>query len=268
MSARASFDSFATSNADQFVKEYVKNQFPDGLGNQYEMMATDGELYGHHQIFRDLFLSQIVNGSMKSSGLQLEFPAVWLEKNSELPFGKIIEKTSWSCHHGIERCQDECGCTPGAKWKQPLREFLIDIASDIDNQCDQFMRKVEIDLENARTSYIEVLMGETSFDSWITVQTKRILSQSERITLAFLFKAQEYRLRVFTSCGWFFEDFDRIEPRNSVICAAYGIFLIEQALGVSLEAKYKTSLSRIKSEVSGITGDLVFYEAIKNFFKS
>jgi hypothetical protein len=54
----------------------------------------------------------------------------------------------------------------------------------------------------------------------------------QRATL--LLDAQRERQRMFTSCGWFFEDFDRIEPRNCVAYAAQAVRLARQATGVDL----------------------------------
>ncbi len=262
LSSRVSFDSFATSNADQFMNEHVRNRFTKSLERQYVMLATDGELYGHHQEYRDLFLSQLVNGSITTSGLFLDFPATWLQKKDELPSVEIIENTSWSCHHGIKRWCEECGCTPGATWKYYLRQTLNGIASDIDFHCDQYFSKFGIDLVSSRDTYVHVVNGEIAFDHWILNQTATDFSENELSKLKLLFQAQEFRLRMFASCGWFFEKFDRIEPKNNLISAAYSIFLVEKALEVNLLPKYESSLSKIGSEVNGKD---VFIEAYNRF---
>jgi len=262
LSSRASFDSIATSNADQFMNEHVRNGFTKSLEKQYVMLATDGELYGHHQEYRDLFLSQLVNGSIQNSGLFLDFPAAWLHKKSEIPYAEIIENTSWSCHHGIARWREECGCTPGATWKLQLRNSLTDIARDIDFLCDQYFRRIGIDLDRSRHSYIKVLNGEIDFDDWILVQTATELTEREIKKLGMLFKAQEFRLRMFASCGWFFDRFDRIEPKNNLISSAFAVFLIEKALEIKLAQRYETSLSKIGNEVNGKD---VFMEAYNRF---
>jgi hypothetical protein len=226
------------------------------------MLATDGELYGHHQEYRDLFLGQLVNGAINSSGIYLDFPATWLGKKSELSSAEIIENTSWSCHHGVSRWREDCGCTPGATWKYYLRQALNRIASDIDTLCDQFFSKSGINLTSARNAYIHVVNGEITFDHWILNQSSTIFTTSEIAKLELLFKAQKFRLRMFASCGWFFDRFDRIEPKNNLISAAYAIFLVEKALGIDLVYQYETSLSLIGNEVNGKD---VFVEAYNRF---
>ena len=53
-------------------------------------------------------------------------------------------------------------------------------------------------------------------------------------TIQILLAAQYERQRVFTSCGWFFDDFGRIEPQNNVAYAAQAVWLTYLATGVDL----------------------------------
>lgn len=265
ISAQASFDRMATSNADQFVNDAIRPLFGDNENTQLIMMATDGELYGHHQEFREMFLSQMVNGSLKSAGISLEFPERYLAEQKDIPAARIRENTSWSCHHGIRRWQQECECSPGAKWKKPLREYMNSIANDIDLHCKEYMQPLGIDLDESRKSYIDVMLDEISFDSWLSNQTIRKLDKREQPILAKLFRAQEFRLRMFVSCAWFFSEFDRIEPRNSIINAVYAVFLVENALQENLAEKYARMFSSVIGENHQVTGDKLFSQYHKIF---
>jgi hypothetical protein len=80
--------------------------------------------------------------------------------------------------------------------------------------------------------------------------------QIHRIHL--MLEAQRERQRMFTSCGWFFEDFDRIEPRNNVAYAAQATLLAKQATEVDLEALILPDLARVRSERSNLSADRVF----------
>jgi len=254
LSTKASFDTHATTNADRFVEENVKRMYTKSLEKQYVLLATDGELYGHHQEYRDLFLGHLVNGSINESGLKLDFPAVWLQKVGELPIAEIIKNTSWSCHHGVSRWHEACDCTPRAAWKPYLRQSIELIARDVDDLCKNEFEKFGIDFLEARNSYIEVLNEEIGFKDWIQTKTNYPLNEAETQRLKTIFRAQDYRLRMFASCGWFFDRFDRIEPKNNLIYAAYTVFLVERVLNIELAKKYSSLLQQIRDEGLNYSG--------------
>ena len=73
-----------------------------------------------------------------------------------------------------------------------------------------------------------------------------------------LLAAQTERQRMFTSCGWFFEDFDRIEPKNNVRYAAQAVWLTQLATGVDLSGQAVEWLRPVKSWKNGLRADEVF----------
>ena len=101
-------------------------------GSQFFLAATDGELYGHHQPDRDKFLAHLLDGAVDNAGILRSYPAAWLRDHPLEESAEILENTSWSCHHGIERWRDVCGDAPNATWKKPLREFLSQLCLAID----------------------------------------------------------------------------------------------------------------------------------------
>jgi len=119
----------ATTNADVFAQAEILTRFSAEKSQRGEtqilLIATDGELYGHHQAFRDQFLAHLVNGASTNLGIDKTYPTLWLRSHPPRRSISILEKTSWSCHHGVLRWMGECGCTPeyGA-WKAYLRAPL------------------------------------------------------------------------------------------------------------------------------------------------
>ncbi len=106
MSTLISFNPTSTINADRFVKEIiVPNLGSSDNSNSKKILivATDGELYGHHQSFRDKFLAQLMNGALADHKINHTFPALWLRNNPPVKTIKIRDNTSWSCHHGVAR---------------------------------------------------------------------------------------------------------------------------------------------------------------------
>ena len=133
LSSRISFDPGSTENADQFIRGYVKPEFTNKNENQWIMMASDGELYGHHQVFRDKFLSYLLNGSLAGQNIDYSFPGLQLQKQQVFPVMKIREGTSWSCHHGVQRWRGVCACTPNSEWKKHLRDALEVLALNVNS---------------------------------------------------------------------------------------------------------------------------------------
>ena len=133
LSSTVSFDAFATSNADAFAEFYLKPEIDRFNPNQFLLIATDGELYGHHQPYREKFLSRLLDGSSNGIGLRATYPALWMKNHQVTGRARIVENTSWSCFHGIDRWRTECDCTAGSTWKAGLREGLSLIAARIDD---------------------------------------------------------------------------------------------------------------------------------------
>jgi len=63
---------------------------------------------------------------------------------------------------------------------------------------------------------------------------------------------------MFTSCGFFFEDFHRIEPQNNVAYAAKAVWLTKQATGIDLADQALHQLRSVRSHRSGLRADTVF----------
>jgi hypothetical protein len=72
--------------------------------------------------------------------------------------------------------------------------------------------------------------------------------------------AQYERQRIFTSCGWFFEHFHRIEPQNNIAYAAQAVWLTEQVTGTNIKPKALAFLKKVRDERTGLRGDTVFAE--------
>jgi hypothetical protein len=91
----------------------------------------------------------------------------------------------------------------------------------------------------------------------------RKFAEQELSTIHRLLESQRERLRMYTSCGWFFEDFDRIEPRNNVAYAARAVSLVHVATGIDLSNIAVQGLKFVVSNRSGINGDEVFRRQIR-----
>ena len=266
LSTRISFDPGATENADRFLLEGLLPRFEMRKGRpagpQLILVASDGELYGHHQPFRDKFLAYLMDGALSSYPIERTFPALWLRQHPPTQEITILPNTSWSCHHGVTRWMDSCGCTTENHWKAPLRRALDLIGDAVDQQFVQVIERYGVDPWKLRDEFIWVVLNERTFPEFIASQIHQKLEDDEVRQLGYLLWAQYERQRVFTSCGWFFDDFDRIEPRNNVAYASQAVWLTQKAVGVDLTPLSLKALSVVVSERTGLKADQIFRRQI------
>lgn len=261
LSSRISFDQGATSNADYFANVLLKHSFSSEKAWEPEflLMASDGELYGHHQTFRDYFLAHLVNGASEYAGLQRSYPGLWLKKYSPRRFMPIRSNTSWSCHHGVMRWRGECGCTPGdGVWKAYLRRAFDNLADALNKVYLDSASALVKDPAELRSQYIQVVLGNQVVEELIADAARKNLTPEETGRMALLLRAQYERQRMFTSCGWYFEDFARIEPKNNVAYATQAVRLTRLATGIDLSPLATGGLQHVFSHRTGMRGDMVF----------
>ena len=251
LSSTMSFDSFATGNADAFAEFYIKPEIDRYDPDQLILVATDGELYGHHQPFRDQFIAHLMNGALKSIGLKQTWPALWLKQHEVKGKACIVENTSWSCHHGVERWRNTCSCTKNGAWKAPLKAGFDALNERIFTDFVDLVQSEGIDPVDARNSYIRVALGLTGFDEWLSTMAKKSFSSASRLRLERALEAQFTCQKIFTSCGWFFDDLSRIEPQNNIRFAARSAALMREVTGRDYS---EFVLPILKAAVSETTG--------------
>jgi hypothetical protein len=257
-----------TINADDFVRNQLLpsflNEKPRRDEPQLVLIASDGELYGHHQPFRDRFLSHLVNGASGSAGLEKTYPALWLKKYPPQHWVSIRERTSWSCQHGVERWSGDCDCTPGdGRWKGYLRQAFNRLARQLDKVYAETLSSHNIDPWKLRNAYIHVMLGKLSAEELIHENAGKRVDPEVVKKIQLLLEAQRERQRIFTSCGWFFDDFNRIEPKNNVAYAAQAVRLTYVASGINLSESFKADLHYVVSRRTGLSGDKVYQKEMQ-----
>ncbi len=266
LSTQISFNPLITTNADIFAHNFV---IPNLLLNdtskkpKYLLVASDGELYGHHQPFRDKFLAQLMNGSLKNKNINQLYPGLWLKENPPTAFIKIRENTSWSCHHGINRWSTGCDCTPQSSWKNELRKFIEKVGEIVNEVYQAEMSKYTQDIWEIRHRYIDVILKKiTKLDLMRQVLGSDFIENNYQ-KIEFLLLAQIERQRMYTSCGWFFEDFDRIEPQNVVAYAAQAIHWTQMVSGKDYLPQLLPLLRNINSANHNLSGEDVYSKFLK-----
>ncbi|MEM4839069.1 MAG: glycoside hydrolase [Pyrobaculum sp.] len=146
------------------------------------VVALDGETFGHHIKGTERQLAQFID---KNRDKLINFGALY-EKG---PRGEveIVERTSWSCPHGLGRWSRDCGCDGPAPWREDLRK-LIDWVGEVVDQA--FYKKFGVEGRRHLLNYIEVLMGGGG-ERYNTEELK-------------LLEAQRAKLAANSSDAWFF----------------------------------------------------------------
>jgi hypothetical protein len=168
----------------------------------------------------------------------------------------------------VLRWMGACGCTPNNEWKEPLREGLKKIAAAIDEQYLEVAGRYFNDPWELRHQYIHVVHGTATLEELVLSLVDHPVTGSALHELNLLLRAQYERQRMFTSCGWFFDDFDRIEPRNNVAYAAHAVLLTEKAMEVDLSQAAMEALSGVRSWRTGLCADEVFRKHLQRAYRA
>jgi alpha-amylase/alpha-mannosidase (GH57 family) len=90
LSGGVSFDWNTTSDANVFASSYLQGQVVKSKQKADEaqliIIATDGELYGHHKPWRDKFLSYLVNHGAPDHGIEICVPEYYIQRPSRYRF--------------------------------------------------------------------------------------------------------------------------------------------------------------------------------------
>lgn len=264
LSTSISFNPAETVNADVFMHQFIQPELNRNK-QQFLMIATDGELYGHHQPFREKFLHYLMTKSAAEAGISTTYPALWLKQHLVEETTRIIENTSWSCLHGVERWQGECGCSSSAGWKRPLREALDYLSLQVDTEYESTCMSVGIDPWSLRDDYVRVFLGDIPFDLWINGKLKVQADLSKIEKMRKLLLAEYECQRMFNSCAWFFDDLERIEPKNSIIYAAHAARLTEEATGINVSGKMIPLLEKTRNGSGTSTASDLFQANYSRF---
>jgi len=273
LSASASFESDATMDADAFARDRVLPRlagpgFPDGTPRM-AVIATDGELYGHHQKFRDLFLARLVNPGPDVPDRGFDVTTIGLVVGetpaSAFPATQIAERTSWSCHHGVLRWYAECPDASDGRWKGPLRVALERLAAAIDTVAGglaaEFMDSAE--LWQARDAYVDVVFGAVTAEDFARGRLP-LATAEQRDRFLSLMEAERWRLAMFASDGWFWGDPIRLETKQVLLCAARAARLMDDSTGTDLEGRLLDDLSLFTSPSRRIDGAGIYAEALED----
>jgi hypothetical protein len=274
LSAAISFEPRATADADRFTRDHVEPRLASGTLPDDEpplvVIATDGELYGHHQPFRELFLARLVQP--RTDGATRGFDIVSLDEALGGSTGqafraiRLSERTSWSCHHGVLRWSADCPCAADGRWKGPLRAALERLAAGIDVVTGQLAAGLagSPDPWAARDGYVDVIVGAVEGAdfgrSWLAGPARSRAADAG--TLLTLMEAQRWRLAMFASDGWYWDDPARPETAGVLRAAARAARLVDGLANAGLERRLVADLGLFTSPGHRIDGAEIYDRAL------
>ena len=254
LSAAVSFEPWATVDADRFVSDRLMPRFlddplPDG-SSPLVVIATDGELYGHHQPLREQFLARLVGATAPTDRQFDRVPLSWAILDAAdrgIPGARLRERTSWSCHHGVERWAASCACVPDGSWKGPLRIVLERLAGGVDALTERLARDLPgaPDIWAARDAYVDVVIGAATPAAFASQWLGRGATAGARSAFLALMAAQRWRLAMFASCAWFWEDPLRPETAGALRSATRAARLVDRLAGTGLERRLVADLALV-----------------------
>jgi alpha-amylase/alpha-mannosidase (GH57 family) len=234
-------------NAEQWAERLVT---PDA--RRLVAVATDGETYGHHHHFGEVALAWLL-GELERRQVRVENFSAFLARHPPEQEVELVAPSSWSCPHGVERWRADCGCRLAPerpthqRWRVALREGLEWLAGELHQLFEREATALLGDPWAARDAYGAVVASDgASIGQWLRSRLPRPDDWSEHVRAGELLELERNALRMFTSCGWFFDDIAGIEALQVLRYAARAIELA----GTSAERLESGLLERLAGAVS------------------
>jgi len=246
------------SDGERFASRLVGGFADQRRWPQLMNIATDGETYGHHHVHGDMALAYALQ-VIESRGLaQITNYGEFLAKAPPRHEVEILENTSWSCAHGIERWRSNCGCNTGHAgwnqlWREPLRNALDAIRDELTEPFEQQSRDVLRDPWTARDAYINVVLNRSmiSLDKFFAEHCVNIDTPAAKTRALRWMELQRHLMLMYTSCGWFFDELSGVETAQVIMYASRALQLTRELIGRDLEPHFLELLAKAHSNVPG-----------------
>lgn len=263
-------------NSGEAFSNRLKTGFPEGDSDEAQLVhvATDGESYGHHHPHGEMALAYALRLLERDKSVRLINYGSFLELFPPKYECEIIDNTSWSCAHGIERWRSDCGCNGGKPgwnqaWRGPLRKALDGLRDALIPLTEMEGAKLFKDVWAARDAYIDVVLEREpeTVEKFLKAQQLRELTGLERVRALELMELQRNAMLMYTSCGWFFDDISGIETVQIIAYAARVLQLARRHFGLQaekLEPVFLSLLAKAKSNVASAgDGAAIYKECVR-----
>jgi alpha-amylase/alpha-mannosidase (GH57 family) len=252
----------------RFADRLVSGFSDDRTWPQLVHIATDGESYGHHHHYGEMALSYALHHIERDKRATLTNYGQFLELFPPDHVAEIIDDSSWSCVHGVERWMSNCGCNSGGypnwnqEWRAPLRSSLDWLRDQLAGIYEQRAAPLLKKPWEARDAYVRVMLDrrDESLASFWAQHATHELNAQEQVQALKLLEMQRHAMLMYTSCGWFFDDLSGLETVQVLHYAGRSLRLAEQCDGCPVEVEFLKRLSAAKSNVAEHGNGAQIYE--------
>jgi alpha-amylase/alpha-mannosidase (GH57 family) len=221
-------------------------------------VATDGETYGHHHRFGEMALAAVLDLLGRREDVLVENFASFLARHAPRVEVGLVEPSSWSCPHGVERWRADCGCRMAPnlptdqKWRAPLRAAAEWLAGRVHEVFEREGGPLLGDCWAARDAYgsAQGTPGEAAAFAESRISSR--YAESVRRARELL-EMERQALRSFSSCAWFFDDLSGVEVLQAMRHAARAIELAGSG-APGLEEGFLERLEKARSSIGAGNG--------------
>jgi hypothetical protein len=160
----------------------------------------------------------------------------------------------------VLRWWSECADAADGRWKGPLRAAFERLAGGIDLATEAtFLRLPGApDPWTLRDAWVDVVVGATTAEAFVAEHAPSVTTEADAGKIVSLLEAQRWRLAMFASDGWFWDDPIRVETRQVLRAAGRAAQIVDDVAGTSLEARLIDDLSLFVSPSRGLDGAEIY----------
>lgn len=255
-------------NGEIFASRLMSGFSDQQRSPQLVNIATDGESYGHHHHYGEMALAYALHHLETNCKVRLTNYGEYLAKYPPAHEVQIVENSSWSCMHGVERWWKNCGCCAGGhpgwnqEWRTPLRQALDWLRDTAAPEYEKKAGELLKDPWAARNDYISVVLDRSpeNVEEFISRHCTRELNNEEKVRALKLLELQRHAMLMYTSCGWFFDELSGIETVQVIQYAGRVVQLAEDLFGYSLEEEFLKRLEAARSNIPEHRNGRLIYE--------
>jgi alpha-amylase/alpha-mannosidase (GH57 family) len=231
-------------------------------------VATDGETFGHHHRHGEMALAYALDLIEEREDVALTNYGDYLARCTELPDVEIIEDSSWSCIHGVERWRGNCGCNTGRpgwhqEWRAPLRAALDWLREAVAPLYEESAGGLLKDPWAARDDYISIVLDRSAenLDRFFEKHGGKDFRPDQHTTALKLLELQRHAMLMYTSCGWFFDDLSGIETVQVIQYAGRVVQLAQELFDApTVETGFLERLFEARSNIAEHQNGKVIFE--------